>query len=221
MVEEGVRMRLSLRRRAIYTGLVGHFSDEEVWPLLALWESKYAEQPPFALNEFLAEVVLRTERKVERARLYRELVGALTGSPAQLLPDPSEQLTAWRQGRNEAVRKIATPDSAAQSTFLALSRTLLEQLDSPQQMALRLFAAGNLSGMGVSAELSTRLRIWLEQGGDDAVASLGLEQLRKLLNLLYIGLCEFLGPVRADRVLSQAVSRVEAQGVEFSPRRLL
>ena len=31
--------------------------------------------------------------------------------------------------------------------------------------------------------------------------------LRKLLNLLYIGLCEFLGPVRADRVLSQAVSR--------------
>ena len=46
------------RRRAIYTGLAGHCSYEEVWPLLALWESKYAEQPPFALNEFLAEVVL-------------------------------------------------------------------------------------------------------------------------------------------------------------------
>ncbi len=93
-------MRLSLRRRAIYTGLVGHFSEEEVWPLLALWENKYAEQPPFALNEFLAEVVLRTERKLERARLYRELVGALTGPPSQLLPDPEEQLAAWRQGRN-------------------------------------------------------------------------------------------------------------------------
>ena len=214
-------MRLSLRRRAIYTGLAGHFSDEEVWPLLALWENKYAEQPPSALNEFLAEVVLRTERKLERARLYRELVGALTGPPSQLLPDPEEQLAAWRQGRNEAVRQVATPDSAAQTTFLALNQALLEQLDSAQQAALRRFAAGNLSGMGVSSELSTRLRIWLEQGGSDGIANLGLEQLRKLLNLLYIGLCEFLGPVRADRVLSQAVNRVEEQGVEFSPRRLL
>ncbi|WP_374415180.1 hypothetical protein [Ectopseudomonas oleovorans] len=214
-------MRLSLRRRAIYTGLAGHFSDEEVWPLLALWENKYAEQPPFALNEFLAEVLLRTERKLERARLYRELVGALTGPPSQLLPDPEEQLAAWRQGRNEAVRQVATPDSAAQTTFLALNQALLEQLDSAQQAALRRFAAGNLSGMGVSAELLTRLRIWLEQGGGDGIANLGLEQLRKLLNLLYIGLCEFLGPVRADRVLSQAVNRVEEQGVEFSPRRLL
>ena len=214
-------MRLSLRRRAIYTGLAGHFSDEEVWPLLALWESKYAEQPPLPLNEFLAEVVLRTERKLERARLYRELVGALTGPPSQLLPDPEEQLAAWRQGRNEAVRQVATPDSAAQTTFLALNQALLEQLDGAQQAALRRFAAGNLSGMGVSSELSTRLRIWLEQGGSDGIANLGLEQLRKLLNLLYIGLCEFLGPVRADRVLSQAVNRVEEQGVEFSPRRLL
>ncbi len=214
-------MRLSLRRRAIYTGLAGHFSDEEVWPLLALWENKYAEQPPSALNEFLAEVVLRTERKLERARLYRELVGALTGPPSQLLPDPEEQLAAWRQGRNEAVRQVATPDSAAQTTFLALNQALLEQLDVQQQQALRRFAAGSLNGMEVSQELGLRLRAWLEQGAADGVESLGLEQLRKLLNLLYIGLCEFLGPVRADRVLSQAVARVEELGAAFSPRRLL
>lgn len=214
-------MRLSLRRRAIYTGLAGHFSEEEVWPLLALWESKYADKPPFALNEFLAEVVLRTERKLERARLYRELVGALTGPPSQLLPDPEEQLQAWRQGRNEAVRSVAKPDAAAQKTFLSLSQALLEQLEVPQQQALRRFAAGNLGGMQVGAELATRLRIWLEQGTPEGIESLGLEQLRKLLNLLYIGLCEFLGPVRADRVLSQAVSRVEEQGAAFSPRRLL
>lgn len=214
-------MRLSLRRRAIYTGLVGHFSEEEVWPLLALWENKYAEQPPFALNEFLAEVVLRTERKLERARLYRELVGALTGPPSQLLPDPEEQLAAWRQGRNEAVRRVATPDAAAQATFLALGQALLEQLDAAQQAALRGFAAGNLAGMEVGPELTTKLRTWFEQGSADGIAALGLEQLRKLLNLLYIGLCEFLGPVRADRVLSQAGARVEELGAAFSPRRLL
>lgn len=214
-------MRLSLRRRAIYTGLAGHFSDEELWPLLALWENKYSDKPPFALNEFLAEVVLRTERKLERARLYRELVGALTGSPDNLLPDPEMQLAAWRQGRNEAARSVASPDAAAQTTFLALNQVLLEQMDSSQQQALRGFAAGNLAGMQVSAELGLRLRAWLEQGALDGIESLGIEQLRKLLNLLYIGLCEFFGPVRADRMLSQAVSRVEEQGLACSARRLL
>lgn len=214
-------MRLSLRRRAIYTGLAGHFSEEELWPLLALWENKYSDKPPFALNEFLAEVVLRTERKLERARLYRELVGALTGSPDNLLPDPEMQLAAWRQGRNEAARSVASPDAAAQTTFLALNQALLEQMDSSQQQALRGFAAGNLGGMQVSAELGLRLRAWLEQGALDGIESLGIEQLRKLLNLLYIGLCEFFGPVRADRMLSQAVSRVEEQGLSCSARRLL
>lgn len=214
-------MRLSQRRRAIYTGLAGHFPDEELWPLLALWENKYAEKPPFALNEFLGEVVLRTERKLERARLYRELVGALTGPASELLPDPEEQLEAWRQGQSEAVRRVARPDAVAQRTFLALSEALLEQLDSQQRISLRRFAAGNLGGMGVSAELGARLRAWLEHGADDGIESLGLEQLRKLLNLLYIGLCEFLGPVRADRVLSQAVNRVEEQALPLSPRRLL
>lgn len=214
-------MRLSLRRRAIYTGLAGHFSDEELWPLLALWENKYSDKPPFALNEFLAEVVLRTERKLERARLYRELVGALTGSPENLLPDPEVQLAAWRQGRHEAARRVTSPDATAQATFLALNQALLEQMDSTQQQALRRFAAGNLGGMEVSAELTLRLRAWLEQGALDGIERLGIEQLRKLLNLFYIGLCEFFGPVRADRMLSQAVSRVEQQGVAFSARRLL
>ena len=166
-------------------------------------------------------MVLRTERKLERARLYRELVGALTGSPDNLLPDPEMQLAAWRQGRNEAVRSVASPDAAAQTTFLALNQALLAQMDSSQQQALRGFAAGNLAGMQVSAELSLRLRAWLEQGALDGIESLGIEQLRKLLNLLYIGLCEFFGPVRADRLLSQAVSRVEEQGLACSARRLL
>ena len=49
-------MSLTTRRRAIYTGLAGHFGEDEILPLLSLWEAKYADKPPFALNEFLGEV---------------------------------------------------------------------------------------------------------------------------------------------------------------------
>ena len=53
------------------------------------------------------------------------------------------------------------------------------------------------------------------------MANLGLEQLRQLLNLLYIGLCEYLGPVVADQRLTQAVQQVEALHLAFAPRKLL
>lgn len=48
-------MSLATRRRAIYTGLAGHFAEDELLAVLALWESKYADKPPFALKEFLAK----------------------------------------------------------------------------------------------------------------------------------------------------------------------
>ena len=68
---------------------------------------------------------------------------------------------------------------------------------------------------------SVRVRAWLEKGAELDVANLGLEQLRQLLNLLYIGLCEYLGPVVADQRLSMAVQQVEALHLAFAPRKLL
>lgn len=214
-------MSLSTRRRAIYTGLAGHFADEELLPLLSLWEAKYSDRPPFALNEFLAEVAARTERKLERAKLYRELVGALTGPPSALLPDPAAKLQAWQQREGVAVPQVMGADAQARRTFEALAQALFNSLDSEMAPQLRRFAAGNLSGMHLDSEVRLRVRGWLEQGSASGLGGLGLEQLRELLNLLYIGLCEYLGPVSADQRLSEAVRQVEGLHMAISPRKLL
>lgn len=214
-------MSLTTRRRAIYTGLAGHFAEEELLPLLSLWEAKYSGRPPFALNEFLAEVVQRSGRKLERARLYRELVGALTGPTSALLPDPSPMLKAWRQADVLAADEVSGPDALARETFDALSRTLFALLDPDMVPRLRRFAAGNLNGMKLDTEARLRVRGWLEQGGAQGLSALGLEQLRMLLNLLYIGLCEFLGPVTADQVLTRTVQKVERLSLRMPPQKLL
>lgn len=99
-------MSLATRRRAIYTGLAGHFVEDELLAILALWESKYADRPPFALNKFFGEVAATTARKLERAKLYRELAGALTGPLSALLPDPKPLLLSWRQRLGMAVRQV-------------------------------------------------------------------------------------------------------------------
>lgn len=214
-------MSLTTRRRAIYTGLAGHFGEDELLPLLSLWEAKYADKPPFALNEFLAEVAQRSGRKLERARLYRELVGALTGPTSNLLPDPAPRVQAWRQGAGVAAEEVCGPDALARQTFDALSQTLFGLLDADMVPRLRRFAAGNLNGLAVDAELRLRLRGWLEQGGSLGLTALTLEHLRVLLNLLYIGLCEYLGPVTADQVLTRAVQKTERMNLQLPPQKLL
>lgn len=214
-------MSLTIRRRAIYTGLASHFPEDEVLPLLSLWETKYADKPPFALNEFLAEVVKRSERKLERARLYRELVSALTGPSSNLLPDPAPRLQAWREGDGVMSKEMPVPDTLAWQTFEVLSRELFSLLDAEMVPRLRRFAAGNLSNMPVETELRMRLGSWLEHGGSVGLTVLNLEQLRMLLNLLYIGLCEYLGPVTADQVLTRAVQKAERHNLKLAPQKLL
>ncbi|UUY06410.1 hypothetical protein LRS11_11075 [Pseudomonas sp. J452] len=214
-------MSLTTRRRAIYTGLAGHFGEDELLPLLSLWEAKYADKPPFALNEFLAEVAQRSGRKLERARLYRELVGALTGPTSNLLPDPAPRVHAWRQGEGLEAEEVSGPDALARQTFDALSQALFSLLDPEMVPRLRRFAAGNLNGMQIDTELRLRLRGWLEQGGSLGLTALSLEHLRVLLNLLYIGLCEYLGPVTADQVLTRAVQKAERLNLPMAPQKLL
>lgn len=213
-------MSLVTRRRAIYTGLAGHFAGDELLALLSLWEDRYAEKPPFALNEFLAEVAQASGQRLERAKLYRELVGALTGPLSALLPDPAPQLHAWRQQQGTRAAEPVVHGQARDS-FGLLSQAMFTALGGEQSERLRRFAAGNLGGMQVDDATRLRVRAWLLQGDEQGLLGLAPEQLRKLLNLLYIGLCEFLGPVAADRLLSRSVQQVEQLQPAYGVKQLL
>ncbi|MDH0957449.1 hypothetical protein N5C54_06620 [Pseudomonas chengduensis] len=213
-------MSLASRRRAIYTGLSSHFSGDELLAVLCLWEDRYAEKPPFALNEFLAEVATARGQRLERAKLYRELVGALTGPLSALLPDPGPELLAWRQRRGVAVPEGQQAQQARHS-FCLLSKALLNALGASRSESLRRFAADNLGGMQVDEARRLGLRAWLLQGDEQGLLGLTPAQLSKMLNLLYIGLCEFLGPVAADRLLSQCVDQVESLHPAYPIRQLL
>ena len=214
-------MSLSTRRRAIFTGLSSHFSGDELLSVLALWEAKYADKPPFALNEFLAEVARNTERKLERAKLYRELVGALTGPLSGLLADPEPQLSRWRQRMGNANVVQGQEQQKARNTFEVLAKALLNSLDADLAGRLRRFAVGNLNGFDGLPEQRMQARNWLEQDVSLVGSQLEVKQLRQLLNLLYIGMCEYLGPVVADQRLSAAVKQADARALPFAARQLL
>ena len=98
---------------------------------------------------------------------------------------------------------------------------MFKALGAARGESLRRFAADNLGGMQVDEARRLGLRVWLLQEDEQGLLGLTPAQLSKLLNLLYIGLCEFLGPVAADRLLSQCVDQVEGLHPAYSVRQLL
>ena len=214
-------MSLVTRRRAIYTGLVRHIPEEELMPILSYWEAHYAEKPAFALNEFLGEVVKRCDHKLERASLYRELIGIMNGPSTALLSDPMSKLEAWRKGAGASAPEVSGPEVKARETFETLGKLLFAAIEPGQQHAFRRQVSSGLAGLNGDSETKLRVRAWLEQGGSLTRVALDLEQLRSLLTLIYMGLCEVLGPVQADQVLSRAVREVDAGNPGISAQRLL
>ena len=214
-------MSLVTRRRAIYTGLSRYLPEAELLPIMSFWEAHYAEKPAFALNEFLAEVAKRCSQKLERASLYRELITIMNGPATALLPDPLQQLEAWRKGAGAGAQEVSGPDAQARETFEALSGVLFAALPEAHRFTFRRLVAAQLAEMDVETELRLRLRAWLEQGGSLVRIGLTVQQLRSLLTLIYSGLCEVFGLVQADQLLSAAVRQVDGMNLRLAPQKLL
>lgn len=214
-------MSLVTRRRAIFTALSKYLPEAELMPILSFWEANYAEKPPFALNEFLGEVAKRCSNQLERASLYRELIAIMHGPVINLLPDPLPQLEAWREGAGATAEEVSGIDVQARQTFEALTARLFAALPENRLPGFRRQLGGRLREIAGTSETRLRIRAWLDQGGSLGRVGLDLQQFRGLLNLIYTGLCEELGPVQADQLLSQAVRQTEQLRLRLPPQKLL
>ena len=69
----------------------------------------------------------------------------------------------------------------------------------------------------------TAVRVWLSEQGRLALDKADPADLRKLVNITYVGLCEYVGPVAADAALERAVRAVNAEEPALTPtlRQLL
>jgi len=143
------------------------------------------------------------------------------GPAINLLPDPLQQLEAWRQGAGATAEEVSGIDVQARQTFEALTNRLFAALPESRVAGFRRQLGSRLAELGGSGETRLRIRAWLEQGGSLARVGLDLQQFRGLLNLIYSGLCEELGPVQADQLLSQAVRQAEQLKLRLAPQKLL
>lgn len=202
---------LTLRKRALYTGLQPFLRDTELMEALILWESRYAGQPKFGLRYFVADLVKSLERPVEHKHLLVHLVATMNKPADELLPDPTAALSAYKTRRRTSA--YATYTLAEVEAFSILVDKWLSLTQSAAAIDIGNFVRRNLGRLNINTDLKLQVEHWLEDEKQRIkVPRVEIQDLRKIINLFYIGFCEYVGPTRADTLLAEAVTRLKSNG---------
>lgn len=200
-------MDLVQRRRAVYTGLRPFFNDLEISKVLELWERDFSQKPMFALNVFIARCCTTPELKAKRGELLRAVIYAMDLPPGQLLPDPVKSLKTEAEIRAESDHKL---DNLT-NTFVLLLAAMLAKYDLATQAGIRNFMIENIDKLKFEPRGAQRMRDWLSGQSSNLAADYKIDVLQKLVNLAYVAMCEYVGPVKADQLLAQALKEVEPE----------
>lgn len=200
-----------LRKRALYTGLQPFLRDTELMEALILWESRYANQPKYSLRYFVADLLQSLERPLEHKQLLVNLVATMAKPVTDLLPDPSPALSAYKTRRRTSA--TASYALAEVEAFCILIDKWLSLVQSSAAVDIGHFVLHNLDRLKIDTDLKVQTARWLEDENQPIrLPRVEIQELRKIINLFYVGFCEYLGPTRADALLAEAVNRLKSNG---------
>jgi len=200
---------LIAKKMAIANALSPYLSQEGLTHALQIWEHKYAHQPTFAMQRFISEF-LDSNQSGQRSRILQALFLALHNAapePATAAPEPV--VTANVYSNLSALR-----------VFSDLVERILALVPREQDNRMRLLVLDLLPQLKLDDPAYRDLYAWLSQRYSlPPQFRLSQPDMRRFINLVYVALCNLMGPVRADSLLHEAVVRTEQSSREEFPVR--
>lgn len=208
-------MTIAQKKLAIEGALTPYLSNDNLNKAIRIWEEKYSQQPTFALQRFINEFCDSATLMAQRSQILQSLIRALSGADGRPRDKPMTVTTALSADTMDAGREGRI------GCFTQLVETILTRTPGDMHIRIRLFLLENLAPMKLNALAHRALQAWLsQQYRIPADVILDESALRHLVNLVYVSLCEFLGPVKADNLLHEAVLLTEAAN-NYPVRKLL
>lgn len=221
-------MSVAQKRVAIAAGLRPYLQEDYLRDVMEYWEVHYSQQPAFALQRFLNDICNTALLRSQRSHMLQSVIQSLSRPPEDRISDVAVVEPVPAAAAQDAtvlldsVQSLHDEQQAQQvACFEALMDALLARVSVPDAEQLRLYLLEHVDRVGLPQTHIRAMRGWLT--GQHHLPTLAFEQkhLQKLVNLLYVGLCEYLGPTKADRALAAAVNQVEAQQPDWPIRCLL
>ncbi len=198
-----------IKRRIIFTVLSGHIPENHLWDVMWRWEKDYSERSRFELNRFLADCQHVPFILKNRTPLYRQMIRLMMApDPETLEPDPLEAMKNYQRMNGVSLQSRKPEEQTDKISCARLMTDIILGMmkNVPADAANRAlhYALGNSQ----RKELSFGIIQMLENGQRQLAVPSGdvsVREARILINLIYVGLCEMIGPVETDEVLSQSI----------------
>lgn len=200
------------RSTAIRLALGAFLDARQTAEALQLWQEKYAGEPTFSVQYFARECCTLFGVESKRSQLIKSLVRELY---TQKLSAPDTQPL-----RNTLNGPQAT---AATQVFQLLLQTMINSTDAMIARDIIVFVEAGMAKMSLDKDTLRALQRWLNQSKSVIDTNLPLPVMITLVNRTYVGLCEYIGPIKADLILHDAVvkaSKIKAAQL-FHPEELL
>lgn len=195
-------MDLVLKRRIVYTGLRPFFDDEAILSMVTVWDEKYAAQPNFAFVNFLTEVCRRKEDRALRADMLTALFQAMELPEKALLPDPLVAL------KNVILQAGVNEVDAKTKVLFSLVHVLMAKMDQAELKRVKDAVFLGINQLATDERRKHHLHHWLEHMDEPFPMTLDKANMRALLNLVYVGMCDAIGPIKADQLLAKAIQAI-------------
>jgi hypothetical protein len=229
---------VSRRRRAINKALAGFLPQDKLLDALWLWEMKFSDRSAFEISDYLHTVCNSPELKKRQSEIRRNLIRFMSQQLAELGPDPwplmrdyalttsngQTQTAPEFVDRETPLIDILSLNPALGVMLFVISHWLDAMLNSNPAYAARIrsFMAHNLPKAKL-ARGGMELRNWMVNESELPNIKMHPDDMRRVVNMLYIGACEYFGPEEADEMLHEAIEAAEElpAAKEFHPKELL
>lgn len=203
------------KRIAVEKALMPFLHGKTLAQALILWDEKYAHKPTFALQHYLRELCSDIELAHMRSRMMHALVAAF--SSQQDLRQEQNAATHV-SNRISAAKDYSSPEL---QLFMALVEQLIHSTKGDTATRVRLYILDNMGKIALTPNERHALESWLNQIEPLTGTTPPIQVMQQVINLAYVGLCEYLGPIKADRILQQSVSVVQRAYPSLQVQNLL
>jgi hypothetical protein len=198
-------MILEYKRRAIYTVLSEVVSEKKLLDVMWHWQNTYSDKSQFELNKFLSDCNSIPEIANRRSELYRKIIVLLVTKNMELKNDPWPLMLDYHKDKINNISSVASDNWS--EIFTMVMTELFSRLNLDTQRSVSHYVIQNLVKLKLPNSLVYSFHTWTDQRNNINAQEADRTQLKKLLNLIYIAICELIGPVKADQFLSDSIKK--------------
>jgi hypothetical protein len=196
----------SQKRKAVEEALMPFINGKTLANALILWDEKYAHQPTFALQHYLRELCSDLEIAHMRSRMLQALVSTFSSMQDDRHNRTPEHLPSKPNAAHAAPKTTSSPILLM---FMALVEQLIDAPGGDASTRIRLYVLENLTKISLPTHERWAFHGWLNQMAPLTGTTPNINTMQQVINLAYVALCEYLGPIKADQMLQNTVSNVQ------------